>query len=172
MHLFVQVFADGYVPREVEFAVVEQHPTLLNVTLHPAKVGYRPSKQQRRRPVEMPPWLGGSGAGNGMGVLVTRVPPVQKVVGNRGDMGGDTNNNSSGGGANTSLTQNSLQSSVNSYPQSTTLDLEPYTFFNPGSFTPATYSPRPNNEYSSASAPFRESTFLVLLLFEVAGVLL
>lgn len=37
--LFIQVFADGFVPREVQFAVVEEHPTLLNVTLYPAKVG-------------------------------------------------------------------------------------------------------------------------------------
>ncbi|XP_060522719.1 carboxypeptidase M isoform X3 [Cylas formicarius] len=33
----LEVYADGYVPREVEFMVVEQHPTLLNVTLHAAK---------------------------------------------------------------------------------------------------------------------------------------
>nr|CAH7766944.1 unnamed protein product [Callosobruchus chinensis] len=33
----LEVYADGYVPREVEFMVVEQHPTLLNVTLHTAK---------------------------------------------------------------------------------------------------------------------------------------
>ncbi|PSN45052.1 hypothetical protein C0J52_04007 [Blattella germanica] len=32
------VYADGYLPREIDFMVVEQHPTLLNVTLHPAKV--------------------------------------------------------------------------------------------------------------------------------------
>lgn len=35
----LQVYAEGYLPREIEFTVVEQHPTLLNVTLHPAKVG-------------------------------------------------------------------------------------------------------------------------------------
>ncbi|XP_037938393.1 carboxypeptidase D isoform X2 [Teleopsis dalmanni] len=33
----VEVFADGYAPREVEFVIVEQHPTLLNVTLQPSK---------------------------------------------------------------------------------------------------------------------------------------
>nr|XP_023012130.1 carboxypeptidase D-like isoform X2 [Leptinotarsa decemlineata] len=33
----MEVYADGYVPREIEFVVVEQHPTLLNVTLHGAK---------------------------------------------------------------------------------------------------------------------------------------
>lgn len=34
----LEVYADGYVPREMDFMVVEQHPTLLNVTLHAAKV--------------------------------------------------------------------------------------------------------------------------------------
>ena len=67
-----QVFADGYVPRELEFMVVEQHPTLLNVTMHPAKVGQRGynggSTRRRQRPYESPPWLGGSGGGSG-GVL-------------------------------------------------------------------------------------------------------
>ncbi|XP_068154518.1 carboxypeptidase D isoform X1 [Drosophila tropicalis] len=33
----VEVFAEGYAPREVEFVIVEQHPTLLNVTLQPSK---------------------------------------------------------------------------------------------------------------------------------------
>ncbi|XP_067639260.1 carboxypeptidase D isoform X2 [Eurosta solidaginis] len=33
----LEVFSDGYAPREVEFIVVEQHPTLLNVTLAPSK---------------------------------------------------------------------------------------------------------------------------------------
>lgn len=33
------MYAEGYLPREVDLMVVEQHPTLLNVTLHPAKVG-------------------------------------------------------------------------------------------------------------------------------------
>lgn len=34
----LEVFADGFVPREVDFMVVEQHPTLLNVTLQASKV--------------------------------------------------------------------------------------------------------------------------------------
>lgn len=34
----LEVFADGYAPREVDFMVIEQHPTLLNVTLQTAKV--------------------------------------------------------------------------------------------------------------------------------------
>lgn len=33
-----QVFADGYVPKEVDFVVVEQHPTQLNITIQQAKV--------------------------------------------------------------------------------------------------------------------------------------
>ncbi|XP_019875798.2 carboxypeptidase M isoform X2 [Aethina tumida] len=33
----LEVYADGYVPRELDFMVVEEHPTLLNVTLHAAK---------------------------------------------------------------------------------------------------------------------------------------
>lgn len=34
----IEVYADGYVPQEIEFMVVEQHPTLQNITLHAAKV--------------------------------------------------------------------------------------------------------------------------------------
>lgn len=37
----MEVFADGYVPREIDFMVVEQHPTLLNITLQPSKVSHR-----------------------------------------------------------------------------------------------------------------------------------
>lgn len=33
----LEVFADGFVPRDVDFMVVEQHPTLLNVTMQPSK---------------------------------------------------------------------------------------------------------------------------------------
>lgn len=36
----MEVFADGYVPREIDFMVVEQHPTLLNITLQPSKVSH------------------------------------------------------------------------------------------------------------------------------------
>jgi len=31
----MEVFAEGYQPREVQFAIVEQNPTLLNITLFP-----------------------------------------------------------------------------------------------------------------------------------------
>lgn len=34
----LEVYADGYVPQEVDFMVVDQHPTLQNVTLRAAKV--------------------------------------------------------------------------------------------------------------------------------------
>ncbi|XP_063973821.1 carboxypeptidase M isoform X3 [Diachasmimorpha longicaudata] len=33
----LEVYANGYTPQEVEFMVVKEHPTLLNVTLHGAK---------------------------------------------------------------------------------------------------------------------------------------
>jgi hypothetical protein len=143
------VFADGYVPREVEFAVVEQHPTLLNVTLHPAKVGQRPRKQQR--PAETPPWLGGSSAGM-VGMLVTRGP---HIVGNRGDIG-DTNQ--PGGGTNNPLLTPHLLTPASSSPQSNGgAELEPYTFFNPGTYVPVTFAPRPfdRHYYSTAAAATR-----------------
>lgn len=41
----LEVYADGYSPRDLEVMVVEQHPTLVNVTLHPSKRvdgAYRP----------------------------------------------------------------------------------------------------------------------------------
>lgn len=34
----LEVYAEGYQPKEVEFMVIDSHPTLLNVTLYPAKV--------------------------------------------------------------------------------------------------------------------------------------
>ncbi|XP_068913487.1 carboxypeptidase D isoform X2 [Tenebrio molitor] len=46
----LEVYADGYVPREVDVMVVDQHPTLVNVTLHAAKPG-----QSFKRPVTSPP---------------------------------------------------------------------------------------------------------------------
>ncbi|EZA59459.1 Carboxypeptidase M [Ooceraea biroi] len=36
----LEVFSNGYIPREVEFMVIEQHPTLLNVTLYSVKRQY------------------------------------------------------------------------------------------------------------------------------------
>ncbi|KAF5296501.1 hypothetical protein FQR65_LT01490 [Abscondita terminalis] len=50
----IEAYADGYVPRELEFVVVNDHPTHLNVTLYPAKrkdgVHYRPQLQQQQPP--------------------------------------------------------------------------------------------------------------------------
>jgi len=40
IYRYRQVFSNGYVPREVEFMVIEQHPTLLNVTLYSVKVSH------------------------------------------------------------------------------------------------------------------------------------
>ncbi|XP_014258956.1 carboxypeptidase M-like isoform X2 [Cimex lectularius] len=55
----LEVYADGYTPREMEFRVVEQHPTLLNVTLFQAKrqdTGfYRPHQQHYYHHVSQPP---------------------------------------------------------------------------------------------------------------------
>ncbi|KAL1452024.1 hypothetical protein WDU94_006343, partial [Cyamophila willieti] len=48
----LEVYADGFAPREIDFMVVEQHPTLLNVTLHPSKVSYPLQKDKHWRP----PW--------------------------------------------------------------------------------------------------------------------
>ncbi|XP_059223641.1 carboxypeptidase M isoform X2 [Stomoxys calcitrans] len=52
----LEVFAEGFAPREIEFVVVEQHPTLLNVTLTPSKrtEGSLPISQLYR-PVPGPP---------------------------------------------------------------------------------------------------------------------
>ncbi|KAK4873625.1 hypothetical protein RN001_012985 [Aquatica leii] len=48
----LEAYADGYVPREIEFMVVNDHPTLLNVTLYVAKrkdgpTYYRPQQQHQ-----------------------------------------------------------------------------------------------------------------------------
>ncbi|CAG9774094.1 unnamed protein product [Ceutorhynchus assimilis] len=48
----LEVYADGFVPREIEFRVVEEHPTLLNVTLQAAQ-----RWQQFSRLVTDPPKL-------------------------------------------------------------------------------------------------------------------
>ncbi|XP_046389785.1 carboxypeptidase M-like isoform X1 [Ischnura elegans] len=62
----LEVYAEGYIPREMEFGVVEAHPTLLNVTLHPSKRSdnfYRPSQHSvayyhRQPPQQAPPSSG------------------------------------------------------------------------------------------------------------------
>ncbi|VVC40091.1 Hypothetical protein CINCED_3A010143 [Cinara cedri] len=37
----LEIYGDGYIPKEMDFMVVEQHPTLLNVTLHTSKDKYK-----------------------------------------------------------------------------------------------------------------------------------
>ena len=39
----MEVFAEGFAPREVQFAIVEQNPTMLNVTLYPVSLIFLPS---------------------------------------------------------------------------------------------------------------------------------
>ena len=39
----MEVFAEGFAPREVQFAIVEQNPTMLNVTLYPVSLILPPS---------------------------------------------------------------------------------------------------------------------------------
>lgn len=56
-----QIYGDGYIPKEMDFMVVEQHPTLLNVTLHTSKVGSPPANKPRLKPWQ-PPWMAGTGA--------------------------------------------------------------------------------------------------------------
>ena len=34
----MEVFAEGFAPREVQFAIVEQNPTMLNVTLYQVEI--------------------------------------------------------------------------------------------------------------------------------------
>jgi len=50
-----QVYGDGYVPKEMDFMVVEQHPTLLNITMYTSKVG-PPAGKPRLKPWQ-PPWM-------------------------------------------------------------------------------------------------------------------
>ncbi|XP_073982589.1 carboxypeptidase D isoform X2 [Rhodnius prolixus] len=54
----LEVYADGYTPKDMDFMVVEEHPTLLNVTLYPAKVGGRNRDDMTlyQKPWH-PPWL-------------------------------------------------------------------------------------------------------------------
>lgn len=52
-----QIYGDGYIPKETDFMVVEQHPTLLNVTLHSSKVSVPAGNKPRLKPWQ-PPWMG------------------------------------------------------------------------------------------------------------------
>lgn len=67
------MYADGFAPRELDVMVVDEHPTLLNVTLFPSKVGG--SLPSSRRPWQ-PPWL-----------AAPRPRPEPEVVGGAGERG-------------------------------------------------------------------------------------
>ncbi|XP_063904690.1 carboxypeptidase M isoform X1 [Zophobas morio] len=59
----LEIYADGYVPKDIDVMVVEQHPTLVNVTLHAAKRKdgnfYRPQQHPLyHRPLKPPPQSG------------------------------------------------------------------------------------------------------------------
>uniref|UniRef100_A0A182Q3Q2 Peptidase M14 domain-containing protein n=1 Tax=Anopheles farauti TaxID=69004 RepID=A0A182Q3Q2_9DIPT len=59
----LEVYADGYVPKDVDFMIVEQHPTLLNVTLQPSKVAEHgvvltPPNPDLNRPLASAPSFG------------------------------------------------------------------------------------------------------------------
>ncbi|XP_028171649.1 carboxypeptidase D isoform X2 [Ostrinia furnacalis] len=64
----LDVAADGYLPQEVEFIVVDSHPTLLNVTLHSAK---RIDGGPYYRPVSLPPRPPPAPAGSGIFASLT-----------------------------------------------------------------------------------------------------
>ncbi|XP_062537827.1 carboxypeptidase D-like isoform X4 [Armigeres subalbatus] len=89
----LEVFADGFVPRDVDFMVVEQHPTLLNVTMQPSKRNdgpfYRPvqqSAQSQYRPQIAAPGLPGSSINGGSpadeGILSTLSNGFNSLVNN------------------------------------------------------------------------------------------
>nr|CAD7399737.1 unnamed protein product [Timema cristinae] len=130
----LEVYADSYVPREIDFMVVEQHPTLLNVTLHSAKVGQGrrlKSGSRHRHHVRLLWKTAGS---------VTTLPHAEvsslpsdgeggggKVIegdggGNRGEIGRD-------GGEEGALTDNDMTSQELPKWQ----QVEPYTYYSPAS---------------------------------------
>ncbi|KAJ8880044.1 hypothetical protein PR048_020666 [Dryococelus australis] len=131
----LEVYADGYIPREIDFMVVDQHPTLLNVTLHPTKVG--PGRRVKTGPWHRhqvkPAWggrhaelavdavHGGDGGGGG-----GRVDGVGGLGGNGGDRGeiGYADGSDEGVGS----------------PEHDTNRLQPYVFFNPHAHDPDDHS--------------------------------
>ena len=44
----MEVFAEGYLPKEVQFAVIEQNPTLLNITMQSSAQANRRRSGQGR----------------------------------------------------------------------------------------------------------------------------
>lgn len=84
------MYADGYLPRELDFMVVEQHPTLLNVTLQITKVGgslYRDSPPSAS-PLEPKPDAGGLGDTGGSRVASGLSGLNESGDGASGDGGG------------------------------------------------------------------------------------
>ncbi|XP_058064234.1 carboxypeptidase M isoform X2 [Anopheles bellator] len=83
----LDVFAEGFVPKDVDFMIVEQHPTLLNVTLQPAKRNdgsyYRPSASTQYRPQQLaPPASQASSSGSDEGILSTLSSGFNSLVNN------------------------------------------------------------------------------------------
>ncbi|KAH8357464.1 hypothetical protein KR084_012060 [Drosophila pseudotakahashii] len=84
----VEVFAEGFAPREVEFVIVEQHPTLLNVTLQPSKRIEGIGGPMGPAGVPVGGVVGGGGGGLGPGGLYRPIsapqhyrPPVPPYAG-------------------------------------------------------------------------------------------
>ncbi|XP_040172556.1 carboxypeptidase M isoform X4 [Anopheles arabiensis] len=84
----LEVYADGFVPKDVDFMIVEQHPTLLNVTLQPAKRNdgsqhYRPAAASTQyRPQQQLPPGSAQGSGSDEGILSTLSSGFNSLVNN------------------------------------------------------------------------------------------
>lgn len=137
--------------------VVEQHPTLLNVTLHPAKVGQRAKvKKQtwyRRRPrprqtfSTQPLWTennfpsnGGGGGGNNISSSSSSSNNSRnnvagngvRLVGSGGDRGEIGHSDGDGGGEPV-LTEDDVKGQDTSRVQQW-LPVQPYTYYIPGNY--------------------------------------
>lgn len=130
--------------------VVEQHPTLLNVTLHPAKVGqgFRVKNQtsHRRRPrppqqFSAPLWREsiippGGGGGDGVSSISSNsssdnmTEDGTRLVGSGGDRGEIGHSDGDGGGE-LILNEDDVKGQDTSRIQQW-LAVEPYTYYSPG----------------------------------------
>jgi hypothetical protein len=132
--------------------VVEKHPTLLNVTLHPAKVGQghkvKNQKGHRRRPRPSQPFSahplwrdriispgGGGGGSSGHGVSNSTNGNSNgdnvagngiRLVGSGGDRGEIGHSDGDGGGE-VALTENYVKGQ-----DTPRMPVEPYTYYSPG----------------------------------------
>lgn len=130
----------------MDFMVVEQHPTLLNVTLHPAKVGqgFRVKNQTsyRRRPrppqqFSAPLWresiIAPGGGGDGVSSISSNssghnmTEDGTRLIGSGGDRGEIGHSDGDGGGE---LILN--EDDVKGYRTQQWLAVEPYTYYSPG----------------------------------------